>query len=282
MQLSSIDMSQPVLDLNEEDLLSEHPSLSTTHNQPCSSQPGSQLNFSNIQSTAQASAETTSRRERDLVDTFDLFKNYLDRKLIDLKSDLLSEQDNLSKKFRDEASIKLRSEGNRIQFRFNEDILEGLHKLHRQLQINSSSLAPLAGDLVGKLKERNKLIRIADNSAGGWATVKEYESSDIADNEEDEKRIRQAESRALKVIKEKKARPQPYTSRPSTSAIPVPTMPTASVPAQSYNFNRVDQPFRTGAARREPCPYDICHLCKQYGHWRRNCPLNFKNATNPS
>jgi hypothetical protein len=33
-------------------------------------------------------------------------------------------------------------------------------------------------------------IRIADNSAGGWATVREYESSGYADNEEDEKRIK--------------------------------------------------------------------------------------------
>ncbi|VDI10294.1 Hypothetical predicted protein [Mytilus galloprovincialis] len=35
----------------------------------------------------------------------------------------------------------------------------------------------------------------------------------------------------------------------------------------------INSPFV--AARREPCTMDICHYCKQYGHWRRNCPLNF-------
>jgi translation initiation factor 2B subunit (eIF-2B alpha/beta/delta family) len=50
---------------------------------------------------------------------------------------------------------------------------------------------------------RNKLIRIADTSAGDWATVREYEQNEIADNSDDEKRIRQAENRAIKHIKDK-------------------------------------------------------------------------------
>jgi hypothetical protein len=36
--------------------------------------------------------------KQDLVDTFDLFKTYLDHKLHDLKSDIISEQENLSLK----------------------------------------------------------------------------------------------------------------------------------------------------------------------------------------
>jgi hypothetical protein len=71
------------------------------------------------------------------------------------------------------------------------------------LSVISRPSATIATGLISKLKDRNKLIRIADSSVGGWATVREYESSDIADNEEDEKRIRQAESRELRSIKEK-------------------------------------------------------------------------------
>jgi hypothetical protein len=56
------------------------------------------------------------------------------------------------------------------------------------------------------ITERNKFIRIADNSAGGWATVREYESSGYADNEEDGKCIRQAENRSLRSIKDRKVR----------------------------------------------------------------------------
>ncbi|CAG2253337.1 unnamed protein product [Mytilus edulis] len=119
-------MSEPVLDLNEEDLLRD-----PLHGQP------ERLNASNSQ----------ANQNRDLVDTFGLFKDYLDKKLVDLKSDILSEQDNLSKKFRDEANIKFKSEGNRIQFRFNENILDGLNKIHKDLVSVASPLSSITGDL---------------------------------------------------------------------------------------------------------------------------------------
>ena len=197
---------------------------------------------------------------------------------MDLKTDILSEHKSFTKKFREDAGIKFKSEGNRIQFRFNEDIQEGLQNLQRQ--VKNSPPSAIVGELISKLKDRNKLIRIADNSAGGWATVREYESSDIADNDEDDKRIRQAESRALRIIKDKKSRPQPYTVSarpPSASSAPPAYSATASVPAYQ-DFLRFPPPFRNSAARREPCPWDICHLCKQLGHWRGNCPLNFKTT----
>lgn len=144
---------------------------------------------------------SNNQPHQDLVDTFQLFRSYLDHKLVDLKTDILSEQKSFTKKFREDTSIKFKSEGNRIQFRFNEDIQEGLENLQRQ--VKHSPQFAIVDELISKLKERNKLIRIADNSAGGWATVREYESSDIADNVEDDKKIRQAESRALRNIKEK-------------------------------------------------------------------------------
>jgi len=67
---------------------------------------------------------------RDLIDTFELFKNVLDHKLVNLKSDLISEQDSRSKKYREDSNIKFKSEGNRIQHRFNEEVLECLQKLY--------------------------------------------------------------------------------------------------------------------------------------------------------
>ncbi|CAC5406124.1 unnamed protein product [Mytilus coruscus] len=47
-------------------------------------------------------------------------------------------------------------------------------------------------------KKRRKLIRIDDKSDGGWNTVQEYPSDDVASNSEDEKRNRAAESRAVR------------------------------------------------------------------------------------
>ena len=52
--------------------------------------------------------------------------------------------------------------------------------------------------VISKLKKRNKLIKIVDSTEGGWAVVAEYEKESIGSNSDDCKRIRQAETRALK------------------------------------------------------------------------------------
>ena len=49
-----------------------------------------------------------------------------------------------------------------------------------------------------KLKNRNKLIRIAESSEGGWETVRQYEASPLADDSEDESQLKRAESRAAR------------------------------------------------------------------------------------
>jgi len=69
----------------------------------------------------------------DLVDTFQLSKSYLDVKLVDLKQDLISEQDSFTQKVKDDVNQKFKKEGNKIQFLFNEDILNSLHKLQKQV-----------------------------------------------------------------------------------------------------------------------------------------------------
>ena len=46
--------------------------------------------------------------------------------------------------------------------------------------------------------ERRKLIMIADRSDQGWKTANEYEKDPVANDSNDEKRIRKAESAAEK------------------------------------------------------------------------------------
>ena len=47
------------------------------------------------------------------------------------------------------------------------------------------------------LEKRNKLICIADCSPGGWGSVSEYLSDELASDSEDEKKLRAAENHAL-------------------------------------------------------------------------------------
>ena len=48
-----------------------------------------------------------------------------------LESKLVREQDAMSKKIKEEVSIKFKHEGNRIQFKFNEEVVNDLNKLYK-------------------------------------------------------------------------------------------------------------------------------------------------------
>ncbi|CAC5422985.1 unnamed protein product [Mytilus coruscus] len=171
--------------------------------------------------------QESSESRQDLVDTSDLFKTNFDHKLSNLKSEIISEQEHLSYEVKEDINFKFRSEGNKIQYRFNEEILSGVSKLQK----HSSAT-------------------------------------------EDEKKLRQAETRAIKSIKEKRNRPAPYSRPPSNIR-----SETAPNPNSTYSRRSTpQQPFRQGFTRRELYPWDICFLCKKIGHWK-NTVLSTLEAT---
>ncbi|VDI02576.1 Hypothetical predicted protein [Mytilus galloprovincialis] len=85
-----------------------------------------------------------------------------------------------------------------------DNIVSELQKLQKRTSAEDFVSTNLISGLILKINRRNKLIQIADKTPAGWSTVQEYESDDLASDSEDEKPSRQAESRALKTIKEKK------------------------------------------------------------------------------
>ena len=97
-----------------------------------------------------------------------------------------------------EDTFKFKHKGNRIKFEFNLQILQIVQNLSLALSNSDTSEASdFCNDLTAKLKRRNKVINTADRSVLGWDTVAEYEADPIASDSDHEKKIRQAENRAL-------------------------------------------------------------------------------------
>ena len=53
-------------------------------------------------------------------------------------------------------------------------------------------------EVIEKIKTSNKHIKIADGSDGGWETVRQYQSSQVASESDDESKINKAGNSALR------------------------------------------------------------------------------------
>ena len=121
--------------------------------------------------------------------------NYFDKRFEGIEKKL---QQPSHKNAKIENTFKFKHKGNRIQFEFNQQILQIVENLSSALNNDDTSEAnDLCGDLTAKLKRRNKLIRMANRSFLDWYTVAEYEADPIASDSDDGKKMRQAENRAL-------------------------------------------------------------------------------------
>ncbi|XP_062577284.1 uncharacterized protein LOC134239139 [Saccostrea cucullata] len=228
----------------------------------------------------------------EISDIVKLFTGVIQSQFKTFSGQLKAEQsESISKKLKENSLHKIKSEGNRIQFEFNAELLEGLEKLEsRAFDLKDSESLKIISDLCKKLKTRQKHIRIADSSPAGWKTVNEYQCNEIADNSDDEKKIRSAENRALRHQKQNK-RFQPYGTQKTPPAAAAGSPAQLALSGVSSTFQpfpafqqQQQQPFlygqsRNKQSRRQPMPYDVCFGCFGTGHWKSNCP---KGKTNQS
>ena len=130
---------------------------------------------------------------QDSPDPFKLMMKYFDKRCEGIEKKL---QQPSNKNAKIEDTFKFKYLGNRIQFEFNQQILQIVKNLSSVFNNDDTSEAiDLCGGLTAKLKRWNKLMKMPDRSVLGWDT--EYEADPIPSDSDDGKKIRQAENRAL-------------------------------------------------------------------------------------
>ena len=153
---------------------------------------------------ANSKQPSNSTEEVTNADLFSWLKTYMNDKLSGIENNLNDRAVNLSNKVK-KAEPSFRFKGNQVQIELNAEISGNTNVVLSELGRNNvRKTVKLLEDSLAVLKKRNKLIQIADKSEGGWKTVDEYLSDEVASDSEDEKRIRAADNRAVKKIKSSK------------------------------------------------------------------------------
>lgn len=210
--------------------------------------------------------------------TVEAMEKSFEEKLEGLRRELSEKQeqacDKLSQKMKEKEKCQFKRKGNELQHTFNEGVKETIDEALPLL--DNPETAERAKQLLKKgsdmIRERQKLIKIADRSDQGWKTADEYEKDPVANDSDDEKRIRKAESAAeKKAIKERQKRQvrsrgflgfrypiwQREQWRPGAGAQP------------PYASSALQQPkLLPYSRRREPC-----FRCGAESHWARDCPM---------
>ena len=197
-------------------------------------------------------------------------------------------EDRLVKKAKLEKGPILKKKTHEKQFEFNSSVMDKLEDAETSLE-KAPECPPVvkAREAIKEgnklLKFRQKLIRIADRSEYGWATVEEYLEDELADGEDDEKIIQRSDFRAgkkLKASRGAKGKKVPFKKRAPGVSLPqgynssqasssgVAQLVGALLPAISKWPTNVNPGTASGSRNIGPCFY-----CGKPGHFRKSCPL---------
>ena len=207
--------------------------------------------------------------------TFPAFKRNLDEKEAATQSQL--------KKLKTEtkASSSFNFKGNKVQYEFDSSLLEVIDDVVDKISRGNLSAANSELERVKSLiAKRYKLVRFADKSPAGWTVIEEYESDELADDSEDEKKLRSAERRALVKIREEKRKHASNCSN-STATHPKPIEGPSTGLSTGSSFSPNQPFFRMQSSRgRQPQSADKCFSCGQRGLWANSsvCPSRFRGS----
>ena len=127
-----------------------------------------------------------------------------------------------------------------------------------------------------EIDARNKTVNIGDKY--GWDTVSEYEGNPLADDSDDERRFRQAETRAIRKRKASfpKEPPERFAADKLFRGISQP--PERQNVNTAANNQTTQRYFGNRSSTYQPQigrkfhAQDTCYYCGAVGHWSLNCP----------
>jgi hypothetical protein len=197
-------------------------------------------------------------------DSFSLMRTFMEKQFNALKRELRDEVQTSSelsyKRFKVRNSHDFKFKGNKMQHGFNVEIQDDLDIASDCIRNGDQERSLEQLNLVKtKIDKRNKLVKLADKSPGGWGTVQEYCSDDLASDSEDDKKIRRAENRALAKRKKK-------------------STPSATVTSGAYNGGQAMSSWpiseRSQRSFRPVRNVNVqCFGCGGWGHLRPECPM---------
>ena len=188
---------------------------------------------------------------------------------------------NVDKVSRTLCSPNFKFEGNGRQYDFNASRLVEVSRAKELLDRGSTNVAAIILEQAEKsLKERNKIIRIADKY--GWDVVEEYIDDPITENTDDATKLRQAEYRAKIKRREKVRQPQrtsPYHRIPDSERA---TSDLFRMPGATYSEEALGSKGAAATATRNVYSQSEyyggkknestkCFYCNGEGYWAYQC-----------
>ena len=203
-------------------------------------------------------------------------KDLLGSSISDLKrcnESIVSQQMSEIKRLKRDSVPQFNKKSNEEQYKANKPIKDAVEDAQIALERNDVEKTKQALDKgMDLLQERQKLILLADKSQYGWKTVLEYKDHDLADDEEDEKKIYRAESRAARSTKRFTSRPMRQRSNVTSTS----TTAQFSASQMPNLFSRVNPQLSSLRSAS-----GLCFACGKPGHWRASCPnLRFNVPSN--
>ena len=169
-----------------------------------------------------------------------------------------------------------KKKSNEEHFKVSEKVLDAMEDAKYNLEGgNLEAEKSVVDQGISLVKERQKLILLADKSQYGWKTVQEYLQHELADDSDDEKKIYRAESRAARNSKRwtfqrnlsrntSTVSQSQSSTRASVQSSPIPT-----IVNRGATFDQVTRAF--GPQTLAP---GARFACGKMGHWRASCPFN--------